>query len=210
MSLEGKAEVVNEPAARSSTVGASGGRLVGLHRSSSSSDLGRDGFVEVHSQRSSASLRRTLSGRARNAKTWELYCDNIARNALPRGLETSDDDDGSALGAVGLLRSKSINALLPNLQPRHNLGVVSKEPVGYSRVAASLSKRPRLGRASSAISRLQSSTENVETQYGGKTENARSTNGRAKPNMREKELFAHTLGILTKRTGILCYNRRTY
>ncbi|KAK5074746.1 Homeobox protein yox1 [Lithohypha guttulata] len=87
-------------------------------------------------------------GRSRDARTWEFYCDRSARHSLAARAE--EEASGSAVGALGLMRSASSKRTLP-LTPnaaKHN---------NMRRTPSSIKGKPGLPRAQSSMARLQSS-----------------------------------------------------
>jgi len=90
---------------------------------------------------------RGPTGRSRDARTWEFYCDRSARSSLATRAE--EEATGSAGGALGLMRSASqrkTQALSPN-PAKHNL----------RRAQSSLKSKPSLSRTQSSMARLQGS-----------------------------------------------------
>jgi hypothetical protein len=109
------------------------------------------GLSQVSGQTSVAPgpLHRTPTGRSRDARTWEFYCDSDTRNALSEQAE--QDRSGSALGAIGLLRARSNSVLKSNMNKRsaqHSNSSSSKRTKHNG-------DRPKLSRASSSLARLQ-------------------------------------------------------
>lgn len=105
--------------------------------------------------------RRGLTGRSRDARTWEFYCDSDVRNALTEQAER--EESGSATAAISLIRSHSnkAKAMTPNLNKRN---AQTQKPDSTKRLKADGSKtrKPKLGRATSSVARLQ--TTNGSTQ----------------------------------------------
>ena len=89
-------------------------------------------------------------GRSRDARTWEFYCDSEARDTLSSHAE--HERNGSAVGAINLIRSQSqrqLRQMLAPLASRSNVRVPA--PLGSN---AQRSK-PKLARAKSSLARLQ-------------------------------------------------------
>lgn len=102
--------------------------------------------------------RRTTSGRSRDARTWEFYCDSDARNALTAQAE--QEQRGSAVGAIALIKSRHKKALAPNANKR-NLQASRVAPV--KRIKSSSGKeKPKLSRATSSMARLETVHGNKE------------------------------------------------
>ncbi|RFU23772.1 hypothetical protein B7463_g12565, partial [Scytalidium lignicola] len=150
MSLEGKAELVStvpspvhfksvRPSSSESTLRQK--RTRGLQRSFSAVPFG-----SVPKNPSGESLvPRLLSGRSRDARTWELCCDTEARDELTKQAE--NESSGSAVAAISLLRSTSNSALKCNPQKR-NVPPAKTGSTGWT-------KRQKLERSQSSLARLQ-------------------------------------------------------
>lgn len=104
--------------------------------------------------------RRTMTGRSRDARTWEFYCDSDARNALTEQAE--QEQSGSAIGAIGLMRSRSNKALSANPNKR-NAQAPGHEAMKRMKPSAEKSGKPKLARTTSSVARLQSGNANVQT-----------------------------------------------
>lgn len=103
--------------------------------------------------------RRTMTGRSRDARTWEFYCDSDARNALTEQAE--QEQSGSAIGAIGLLRSRSHKALSANPNKR-NAQASSHEAMKRMKPSVEKSGKPKLARTASSVGRLQSGNAHVQ------------------------------------------------
>lgn len=103
--------------------------------------------------RSTASI-----GRSRDSRTWEFYCDSNARDELTKQAER--EQSGSAVGAIGLIRSCSKGSFSTGSRPTnpHKRNATVSKPDSGKRLKADTSakaSKPKLGRASSSIARLQ-------------------------------------------------------
>ncbi len=112
------------------------------------------------------------TGRSKDARTWESCCDSEARDALT--LQAENESSGSAIAAISLIRSTSNSALKPNANKR-NASTLSQD-------LSKEGKKPRLGRATSSLARLQgtaksSSKREQETSGIGKDGLMRSPSG---------------------------------
>jgi len=107
-------------------------------------------------------FQRTSSGRSRDSRAWEFWCDSEARNAL---VEKADQEgSGSAADAIGLMRSNSRGALKANPN-RRNIQVLSQAatPVKRTKDGKIISKaRSGLARSQSSVGRLQSKQGSTE------------------------------------------------
>lgn len=98
--------------------------------------LGRDGLRRSHSafaagemittagQRDSERSTYSGFGRSRDARTWEFYCDVDVRSALCAQAE--NENNGSAVGAINLIRSQSQNARSRAQQKRKDTALKPK------------------------------------------------------------------------------------
>lgn len=178
MSLDGKAEVTTRtgdtpspprsqpvptainPVPRSNT---------GLQRSYSALEPGENPVSNksVPDVVSVPYTRRSMTGRSRDARTWEFYCDSDARNALTEQAER--EERGSATAAIGLIRSRSNNSkvMTPNPNKRN---AHSQKPDSIKRLKADghATGKPKLARAISSVARLQTANSNGLTQKATK------------------------------------------
>jgi hypothetical protein len=118
-----------------------------------------------------------IFGRSRDARTWEFYCDSDARAAL--SAQAENENDGSAVGAINLIRSQSQNAKFRSEQEK-GAALQPKVGGGNARKQAALAEqKPKMVRAMSSMARLCSkSKENiVRNSKTGKTSHERSPSG---------------------------------
>ncbi|KAL9128999.1 MAG: hypothetical protein Q9217_002433 [Psora testacea] len=155
MDSEGKAEVMprtgntpSPPHPRPSS---------GLQRSFSAVEPGNktslfDSFQSSYGQRKAA-------GRSRDTRTWEFYCDSDARNALTEQAE--GEERGSAAAAIDLIRShsQSNRILTPNSNKR-NAHVPKHNSIKRHRPDSDKLSKPKLGRTTSSVGRLQTTNGN--------------------------------------------------
>ena len=169
MSLDGKAQVTTRtgntpspprsqpvptiinPVPRSKT---------GLQRSYSALEPGNKSFSDVNPM---PYTRQSMTGRSRDARTWEFYCDSDARNALTEQAER--EESGSATAIIGLIRScsNSSKIMTPNPNKRN---AHSQKPDSTKRLKADVqgTGKPKLARATSSVARLQTANSNGQTQ----------------------------------------------
>ncbi|KAL8672359.1 MAG: hypothetical protein Q9168_003179 [Polycauliona sp. 1 TL-2023] len=100
-------------------------------------------------------------GRSRDSRAWEFYCDSNARDELTKQAER--EQSGSAVGAIGLIRSCSKGSLSAGSRPinPHKRNATVSKPDSGKRLKADTSiktSKPKLARASSSIARLQNTT----------------------------------------------------
>lgn len=174
MSLDGKAEVTTRTGdtpspPRSQPVPTAINPVyrsnLGLQRSYSALEPGNKSFSSKHGSEvvSVPYTRRSMTGRSRDARTWEFYCDSDARNALTEQAER--EEKGSATAVIGLIRSQSNNSkvMTPNPNKRN---AYSQKPDSTKRLKANAQRtgKPKLARATSSVARLQTTNINGQTQ----------------------------------------------
>ena len=169
MSIDGKAEVTTRTGStpsppRSQPVSATMNPVpqskTGLQRSYSALEPGDKSLSDIMPV---PYTRRSMTGRSRDARTWEFYCDSDARNALTEQAER--EERGSATAVIGLIRScsNSSKLLTPNPNKRN---AHSQKPDSTKRLKADFQKssKPKLTRATSSVARLQTANSNGQTQ----------------------------------------------
>ena len=102
--------------------------------------------------------RRGTSGRSRDARTWEFYCDSDARNAL--SVQAEAEQKGSAIGAIGLIRSLSNKAAESHFKKR-SAQMNKEECMKRKRLVERNGQRSKLSRATSSVARLQTDQGNT-------------------------------------------------
>jgi hypothetical protein len=95
-------------------------------------------------------LQRTSSGRSRDSRVWEFWCDKDARSELEEKAE--QDASGSAAGAIGLLRSAGRNIL--GAVPSKRNSTLSRQSISLKRSKVE-SAAPKLHKSSTALGRLE-------------------------------------------------------
>lgn len=108
---------------------------------------------------SPAYSRRSVTGRSRDARTWEFYCDGDKHDALTEQAER--EQSGSAIGPIGLIRSRSTQAMVQNTNKR-NAAASKHEPTKRQKPDGQLTNKPKLVRAASSTARLQSVSGNAK------------------------------------------------
>ncbi|KAL8823019.1 MAG: hypothetical protein Q9191_006259 [Dirinaria sp. TL-2023a] len=96
--------------------------------------------------------KASIPGRSRDSRTWEFYCDSNARDALTQQAER--EQKGSAVNAIGLIRSRSNQALALNSHKR-NARPEKLESTKRLKANDVKAHRRKLSRAKSSIARLQ-------------------------------------------------------
>jgi hypothetical protein len=151
MSFDGNACVVTQNLCSPSPPRPVQGPPLHNANASSSTSLAEGG---QRSQQHRRSLQRTASGRSRDSRAWEFWCDKDARNELETKAE--QDASGSAADAIGLLRSASGRSILGGLSAKHN-SVRPTQHAQFKRLKVD-SRRAPLQRASTSMARLQRSS----------------------------------------------------
>ena len=160
MSLDGKAKVTtgsgmtpSPPRSKPATQPAHpiGGRSIGMQRSQS---LVETGQKDSQDPASIPPLRRRATGRSRDARTWEFYCDKDARDALNEHAER--EESGSATAAIALLKSNSNSTRAITAKIRTKQGHLERGDLAASVDAEKGCKRPKLGRSKSSAANMQS------------------------------------------------------
>lgn len=105
---------------------------------------------------SSQGLQRSMSGRSRDSRAWEFWCDKEARSELESAAEK--DASGSAAGAIGLLRTVSGRNILGAVSAKRN-SAFANHTASVKR--SKLGQRRSLQRASTSMGRLQSKHGNA-------------------------------------------------
>lgn len=110
---------------------------------------------------SSIFSRRPMTGRSRDARSWEFYCDSDARDALT--IQAEREQSGSAVGAIGLIRSRSNKTMTVNPNKR-NAHQPKHESTKRLKSNGQQLQKPKLARATSSVARLQSVAGNAQKQ----------------------------------------------
>ncbi len=150
-------------------------RKEGLRRSQSAiaaSELFKEG------RKNRARPTSGIFGRSRDARTWEFYCDGDARATL--SAQAENENKGSAVGAINLIRSQSQNAKSKAPQRRKETALTPRLGAGNARrQAAPTKQKPKMVRSMSSMARLASDPkdDNADVNKSGKASHARSPSG---------------------------------
>ncbi|EME48728.1 hypothetical protein DOTSEDRAFT_142040 [Dothistroma septosporum NZE10] len=107
-------------------------------------------------------LQRSFSGRSRDSRSWEFWCDKESRNSLETAAEK--DAAGSAAGAIELLRSASGRNFLGSNPSKRNFLLPLQQP-GPAKRSKLDHKRTSLQRSSTSMGRLQESRSSRSLGY---------------------------------------------
>lgn len=102
----------------------------------------------------SSGLHRSSSGRSRDSRAWEFWCDKESRSEL--GTAAEKDATGSATGAIGLLRTASGRNVLGSVASKRNSA--AGQPAHPAKRSKLDHKRAPLQRSSTSQGRLQGKT----------------------------------------------------
>jgi hypothetical protein len=92
-------------------------------------------------------LPSLTTGRSRDARSWQICCDGDVRDELTAQAER--ESGGSAIAAIGLIRSASNSALKAASASKRNATATSKQDQSKQ------GRKGKLGRAQSSLARLQ-------------------------------------------------------
>lgn len=99
-------------------------------------------------------LQRSSSGRSRDSRAWEFWCDKDSRSELEDKAEK--DASGSAANAIGLLRSASGRSILGTIPSKRNSALSRQQPTTFQkRSKLGHTTRPSLNKSSTSLGRLQ-------------------------------------------------------
>ncbi|KXL47968.1 hypothetical protein M433DRAFT_7376 [Acidomyces richmondensis BFW] len=96
-------------------------------------------------------LHRSLSGRSRDSRAWEFWCDKYTRTELEEKAEK--DLSGSAASAIGLMRSASERRVLGSLPAKRN-SILSRPTLNSKRLKLH-DKPPQFQASQSSLGKLQ-------------------------------------------------------
>ena len=108
-----------------------------------------------------SSLKRSSSGRSRDSRAWEFWCDKEARSELED--KADKESSGSAADAISLLRSTSGRNVLGPIPNKRN-SLLSRHPSEVKRLKPD-GKRPPLQRSNTSQGRLQSRTSGGQARH---------------------------------------------
>ena len=110
-------------------------------------------------------LQRPSSGRSRDSRVWEFWCDKDARSELEEKAEK--DASGSAADAIGLLRSASGGSILGSIPSKRN-SALSRQGLPSKRSKFELAM-PKLHKSSTALGRLEEKPDSSAAVYAKPT-----------------------------------------
>jgi len=171
MSVEGSASVLTKDGSSPSPPRASQSSVISTV-SNSHAQLQPPPYTHADSFAARESQKRSSSGRSRDSRTWEFWCDKDARSELEEKAEK--DISGSAADAIGLLRSASGRSILGSLPAKRNSTL--------SRPQAD-AKRTKLGSAPSGLRRSSTSAGRLQ----GKGQHTGSSAGKVRPKLKYSE-----------------------
>lgn len=172
MSLDGKAQVTTgtgttpspPPRSPASYVKSSFCPERGLQRSLSTVGTGKK---DSPSSCSNPTTRRQATGRSRDARTWEFYCDKDARDALTEQAER--EESGSATAAIALIKTNSnVNKAIAIKSNKRNAQSHKLEAAKKLKTERQKMEKPKLGRSQSLYENMHAFTksQSVEIKAG--------------------------------------------
>ncbi|KAL1630491.1 Homeobox protein yox1 [Neofusicoccum ribis] len=172
MTEDGKARVITSedspsPPRSQPTPGPVTERSEGLRRSYSAAAL-NDRLKQAQSPQG---LQRSISGRSRDSRAWEFWCDSDARNSLTE--KANQEGSGSAADAIELIRSTSRSSLKLNPNKR-NAQLLTQSSAKRVKIDGKSTHRPPLSRSSSSQGRLQGKPAPMNRSPLKKSQSARS------------------------------------
>lgn len=102
-----------------------------------------------------SNLKRSASGRSRDSRAWEFWCDKEARNELEEKAEM--DGRGSAADAIGLMRAASTRRALQPVSYKQS-SALARQQYRSTKVVRD-PRKPSLQRAQTSEGRLQSADQ---------------------------------------------------
>ena len=170
MSLDGKAEVttstgVTPSPPRSQPVPCDPVSLpkAGLHCSFSAIEPRKK---EIPGSITHRPFSRPATGRSRDARTWEFYCDKDARDALTEQAER--EESGSATAAIALIKSNSNSnkavTVKSNKRNAHNQQVEAAKRI---KANGKTKQKSKLSRSQSSLANMQTVVKSVDLKAEG-------------------------------------------
>ena len=152
MTFEGGAKVVTKDSSSPSPPRPAQGTQQYLS-ASQGSGVSALNLAQANAEPAAKRLRRSTSGRSRDSRAWEFWCDKDSRTELE---ETAEKDaSGSAADAIGLMRANSGRRVLGSVPNKRN-SLMTRQPPSAKGVKPQRS-RPSLQRANTSGGRLQQS-----------------------------------------------------
>ncbi|MCJ1287412.1 hypothetical protein MMC26_006761 [Xylographa opegraphella] len=163
ISLDGKAEVIEDGSTPSPprvplNFSIQHRRPKPLQRSQSAIEVGSQPYQDING--TSSWPRRPASGRSRDARAWEFYCDSDVRNALT--VQAEQDQKGSASGVLGLIRSSSTKSISLPTAFNSTARQAKQDSSKRKSLGGSRSERPKIARTASSIAKLQTVDHNIQ------------------------------------------------
>ena len=107
-----------------------------------------------------SSLRRQTTGRSRDARTWEFYCDKDARDALTEQAER--EESGSAAAVIALIKSNSdISKAVTSKSNKRNAHSHKVEATKRLKATEATGQRLKLSRSQSSLANMQTCSSTI-------------------------------------------------
>ncbi|KAF1986470.1 hypothetical protein K402DRAFT_355898 [Aulographum hederae CBS 113979] len=123
-----------------------------LRRTYSASGLGDN--LRQSEQDLAHKFQRTSSGRSRDSRAWEFWCDSDARNSLVEKAE--QEQSGSAADAIGAIRQNRALRSMPNRRNVQSGLSRTSSSKGLSESGKGGKQKSKMSRTTSSFGRLQS------------------------------------------------------
>ena len=125
----------------------------------------KDSFCSSQGSSEGFSLRRIPSGRSRDSRAWEFWCDSESRNGLVK--QAQQAQKGSAADAISMLRSNSRGPLTPT-SSKPNVRSDRRDSYKRQKVAYTPNTKSGLQRATSAVGRLENQVVKEKSAFKSK------------------------------------------
>ena len=103
-------------------------------------------------------IRHQATGRSRDARTWEFYCDKDARDALTEQAER--EESGSATAAIALIKSNSNTSKAITVKSnKRNAHTQKREAAKRLKANGQTMQKPKLERSQSSFAKMQTATK---------------------------------------------------
>ena len=139
-------------------------RLIATASFTGSSGM-KDSFCSSQGSSEGFSLRRIPSGRSRDSRAWEFWCDSESRNGLVK--QAQQAQKGSAADAIGMLRSNSRGPLTPT-SSKPNIRSDRRDSYKRQKVGYTPRTKSGLQRATSAVGRLENQVVKEKSAFKSK------------------------------------------
>ena len=139
---------------------------------------------ETPSSITNRGFRRPATGRSRDARTWEFYCDKDARDALTEQAER--EESGSATAVIALIKSNSSTSkAVTTKSNKRNAHNQKLEAVKRLKANGLIKQKPKPNRSQSSLANMQTVGGSVDS----KAEEARKAHRKPSSQINVFELY---------------------